>query len=170
MKHWYPHKPVSYDCKIDINLLLVNTCHVVGTVPFYKYWSHFRLALTVGRCDKSQTNNRRLFPYVVEACVCFPMICLYLTSRKAFCVCERERERKRERERVEHQYHFVPRVAKPRSRWNERTNICQVSAYSSTNHCHINRDVTEHDTVNLIIVQFTITGVFVKYNNNGKLA
>jgi hypothetical protein len=118
MKHWYPHKPVCYDCKIDINLSLVDTCHVVGTVPLYKYWSHFRLALTVGECDTSQTNDRRLFPYVVEACVCFPMIRLYLTSRQAFCVgvcvC------------VEHQYHFVPRVAKPRSRWNERTNICQV--------------------------------------------
>jgi len=68
---------LSYDCNIDIGLSLVDICHVVRTVPLYKYWSPFLFPLTVGRRDTSQNNDRRLFFYVVEACVSLPLTRLY---------------------------------------------------------------------------------------------
>lgn len=66
---------------------LANMCHVVGMMHLQKQLAacpHF--PPTVGKCNTSRRNHKRLFAYQIETC-CVPTSRLYLTSRQVTCVC-----------------------------------------------------------------------------------
>jgi hypothetical protein len=59
------------NCILFIHLSAVDTCHVIGTLHWYKYWPLVRFLPAVSKCDISQSNRLRLFTLKFGTFYCF---------------------------------------------------------------------------------------------------
>jgi hypothetical protein len=139
----------------DKHLSLVDTYHAFGTLHSYKYWRLVRYTPTVGKSDKRQRNNPRLFIYQGQTS-CFVPLLVYTSHADKWLVWE--------------QYYLVRQVVRVVSLehdHNVHSNIRQM--YPSTIFPRRANSITVmHVPPCTSIVQSTVIGAFVKYASHGK--